>query len=557
MQIYANERLQHLLRLIASGGFALARIPREYVSSHARTNKISYFSHVIYVCFILPVIMQVVPVYLRCYRKVNRLRKKYNVDRELRYWQSRKDEVLEVGKRGYRLPIKDLGLNQDKVELINSMQQHAHEVIIADIDQDGFALSYFGPIKNVKTVTEEQFLHRKRFGLQIVCVDGYVGVKKHYKDRKSHFVNELKVLHTLGQADCNVPAVMGVDFDDLSLTFSYILGSVLRGELAKGGAVLHERDERYDSYYASVQRKQRRYKRAEEGTAVLNDLIGAHFVEGLFAELTKIHAAGVIGNDIKYGNAIIEERAGQPFWIDFEHAGYYPRLGKHSFNVLRDRDIAKFNLFFGTEKLSYKSIKEKINNKDVSILHDWDTPVYFESGLRIGPIWNTETGYGYWRYFLKHHLPPLGGKRILELGANNAFTAMQMMRHGAREVIGVESDNKYINQGKFVQAAFEWTDNTQYNFRYIQSNIGEIPKMDLGRFDIVVALRPRCDHQSVCTLIQHISTITDTVVFQCDSSSDKSSVDDVKYALGSHGFQRIEVIGQHRYRHSLVIGSRG
>lgn len=60
-----------------------------------------------------------------------------------------------------------------------------------------------------------------------------MGVKKHYNGNRLSFVNEINALYNLRLSGCNVPAIMDIDFNNLTLTFSYILGTVVREVLAK------------------------------------------------------------------------------------------------------------------------------------------------------------------------------------------------------------------------------------------------------------------------------------------------------------------------------------
>lgn len=314
----------------------------------------------IYVCFVLPFIIKVLPIYLEFYLEAKRIIEKYYfADKEIEYWRQNKEELLRLGKRGYRIKIEDLVLNQEKLELLKKVQQRSHEVVIAEIDEDGFLLSHFGLIRNALTVSEKQFLVRKHHNLKLVAINGYVGVKKDYKGEKLSFVNEIKALHSLGLAGCNVSAIMDVDFDNLTLTFSYILGPILREELAKRGAVLRDRDVDDNPDFVRLNREERRLKRIQEGKRVLYNVINLQSVESLFTELNKIHASGFILRDIKYGNMVIEKKSGKLYLIDFEGVRHYPNLGKNSFRILRDRDIEKFNLLFDTKKLTYKKSLKK------------------------------------------------------------------------------------------------------------------------------------------------------------------------------------------------------
>ena len=149
---------------------------------------------------------------------------------------------------------------------------------------------------------------------------------------------------------------------------------------------------------------------------------------------------------------------------------------------------------------------------------NWYAPAYFGSGLRIGPIWSVHSGYGRWHYILKSNLPIQDSSRILDLGTNNGFYAMELLRRGAVEVIGVEPDETRVAQAQFVRAAFEWADNRTYNFRILHANMADVVSMDLGRFDMVIALCSiyYLEDDDISRVIRHVSGITDCFVWQCD-----------------------------------------
>lgn len=530
-------------------------------------NGFSHSLYLIYLYFVLPVIMKVLSTSLILYRAAWLLRQKYSADRQIRYWKSKKKDILEIGKKGYRLKIENFGLSQKGLELLREKRQGL-SVVIAEVDHDGFLLSSFGAIEGVPTVKREQFLPRRRFTLEIVAVGQYVGVKKYYAGNKVAFVNEIQALHKLALAGCNVPAIMEVDFDSLTLTTSYIQGVVIREELAKKGAVLRDRDVDNDPAYTGLSTKQKRLKRIEQGKRFLHDVIDEKQIEDLFDQLRKIHKAGLILKDIKYGNIIIEKNSGRLYLIDFDYSRNYSCPGKNLFRLLQDRDIENFNLHFGTNKLTYERIRKRISKKDIPARNKWYAPVYFGSGLRIGLLWDLNVGYGRWHYILKHNIPSLSGKRILDLGANNASNALMMLINGASKAIGVELDNDHIEQGHFVKQAFEWADCKQYNLKYIHANMAEVPKMDLGKFDFVTALCSiyYLDDVSIVSLIQHISTLTDTFILQCNVGKGvgradeytytKASVDYTVKALKSNGFPVVKVIAPRWYNRPLVIGKK-
>jgi tRNA A-37 threonylcarbamoyl transferase component Bud32 len=301
-----------------------------------------------YTYFVLPAVTPVFPACLRLYTWIKRIALKYYfAEKKIRYWRQNKQMLLSLADKGYKTTIQQLGLDWEKVRPSERARQQSHKVEIGEIDQDGFLLSKVGTIPTVPSVSETDFLARKRFGLRVVAIDGYVCVEKHYKGKKSSFVNEIEAHYHLGRAGCNIPVIMDVDFDNLTLTFSYISGPVLHEELAKRGAIVRDRDIEENPELTRYGRRKRVLNRIPEGRRVLSEVIGSHFIELVFAELNKIHKARFIWNDIKYGNIIIEHQSGRPYLIDFDWALRFPELGKKAFKILSNRDIEKFNACFG------------------------------------------------------------------------------------------------------------------------------------------------------------------------------------------------------------------
>jgi tRNA A-37 threonylcarbamoyl transferase component Bud32 len=523
-----------------------------------------YHLWVLYLYLVPPVVAKVSRSRLghRLRRRLALFWLKRNLDKEIRGLVEQKDEILQVGRQGYRITIKELGPGRQQLESVAEMGQEGSEVVIGDIDQDGYLLSHVGPLENAPTIPSEQFLARMRHDLKLVVVGGYVGVKKDYRGNRLRFVKEIKNLHRLRLAGCNAPAILDIDVDRLTLTISYILGSVLREELAKRGAALRDRELRQSPEYIRLAKPERESMRIREARSVLHKVVDDRFIDSLFAELSKIHGAGVVGNDVKYGNVIIERRSGQPYWVDFEEPLYDKSWNSLCPGTLRDRDIERFNRFFGTEKLNYNMVKERIETEKARDRDGWKVPVYFGCGLYLGSLWNVEAGYGFWHCLLKHHLPSLSGKRVLDLGGSSAFYALQMLRQGAREAISVEADEESMAQGRFVKAAFEWADNTQYNLKQLQADREDVPAMHLGTFDLAVALSPWLDPapDSMSSLIGHLSGIADILVLQvnarCGLKARRALLEDAVQVVRNNGFPLVRVIAPLRHGHPLVIARR-
>ena len=301
-----------------------------------------------YAYFVLPAAMSVLPVCLRLYTLIKRITLKYYfAEKKMRYWRQNKQLLLSLVDNGYKTKVQRLGLDWEKIRPSENARQQSYRVELGEIDQDGFLLSKVGAISKVPSVSKKRFLARKRFGLRVVAIDGCVCIEKYYKGNKSSFVNEIEAHYHLGRAGCNIPVIMDADFDNLTLTFSYISGRVLREELAGRGAVVRDRDIEENPELTQSGKRKRAMNRIPECRRVLRDVIDSQFIELIFAELSKIHKARFIWNDIKYGNIIIEEQSGKPYLIDFDWALRFQELGKNAFKILSNRDIEKFNACFG------------------------------------------------------------------------------------------------------------------------------------------------------------------------------------------------------------------
>jgi tRNA A-37 threonylcarbamoyl transferase component Bud32/SAM-dependent methyltransferase len=519
-----------------------------------------------YIYFFEPQIMKVMPVYAGLIKKTRTMWKILNKKRDLAYWSSRKSEI--ISRSTNVLDIAELGLNEYGQTLLEEQLKATNQVVIAKIDQDGFFLSLFGQIEGIPCVDEAHFIPRVRSCLDLITVDRKVGVKKDYKGRVVSFIREIEALHALRKAGCNVPSILDVDFENCSLTISFIPGTVLREQLASRGATLRDRDVDDNPQFIRLSPEARSLKKITEGKKYLGEIVSQDFIEKLFDQVVKIHSAGFIIRDIKYGNVIVEKKTGNPYLIDFESSNNVTGTGHSVFRQLRDYDIEKFNMHFGTDKPTFLGLRGKMANQDFLSPEMCYSPWYIGSGLRVGALWDPKSGWGRWHYILKDNLPNLMGKRVLDLGANNGFNSLQMLRSGAREGIGFEIDPNYIQQGQFLKSAMEWSDNRKYDFRYIQSSMVELKSMDLGHFDLVMALCSLyyLDDDEISGLIRHVSTITDCFIVQCNSKHDigrdfshtyeKASVEFMKRALEENGFPDVRLIAPRHYSRPLLIGGK-
>ncbi len=527
----------------------------------------SYTIHLIYIYTVLPCLMIFLPRLLLLSERIQlKIDKHLFLNQEYTRWRRRKNQILRYKVSGYLIRTNELGLPPEQCNKIRKLQETSNEVVIAEIDQDGFYLSHFGVIKGLPMTSNEEFLKRNRFILKMVALTGYIGIKKNYGENKFAFINELKTLHCLRSSGCNLPSIMDVDFDNLTLTVSYIPGLVLREDMAKKASSLRDRETKAPLKLSSSDNRKEWLRRIHEGKRVIYDVVDSEFVDNLFEEMRKLHQRGFLWNDIKYGNVIIEKKSKNPYIFDFDSTRHHSSLPKSMFNALRDQEVELFNLHFGTKRMTFQRMKEELKTTRKNKTY---SPVYFCAGLRMGDLWKTEVGYGRWHYILKQNLPIISGKRILDLGANNAFYSIQMLRNGAKEALGIELNQKNIEQGLFIKRGFEWIDEKKYNLKYIHGNMKDILNMDIGKFDIVMAL---CciyymDDDSIADLIQHISTITDIFIVQCNTeinigrsdpyTYEKASIEYNLRVIKENGFPFIRVIAPDGYSRPLLIARKG
>jgi serine/threonine protein kinase len=498
-----------------------------------------------YIYFFEPQLMKVIPMYASLVKRTLLIWKMLNVKRDLAYWGSRKSEI--ISKNDDITDISDFGLNEIGQKLLKEKLKTTNQVVIAEIDQSGFFLSHFGQIDGIPCVDEANFIPREQCCLDLVTIDGKVGVKKHYNGSVISFIREIEALYALSMAGCNVPSILDVDFENCTLTISYIPGNALREHLSEI----------------------RTLKKIDGGQENLRGKVSQDFIEKLFDQIIKIHSAGFILDDINYEEVIIEKKTGNPYLINFESSNNFTGTGSRVFRQLRDYDIQKFNIHFETDKPTYRVLKRKIKNQEFPSPETWYSGVYISSGLRIGaPLWTVNTGWGRWHFILKNNLPNLIGKRVLDLGANNGFVSLQILKGGAREAVGLEINPIYIQQGNFLKSAMEWSDNQKYNFRYVQSSMVELKSMDLGHFDLVLALCSiyYLEDYEITGLVRDISTLTDCFIVQCNTERDigredlhtyeKASVEYLKKALEENGFNHVKLVAPKNYSHPLLIGRK-
>ena len=296
------------------------------------------------------------------------------------------------------------------------------------------------------------------------------------------------------------------------------------------------------------------------------------FVSRIADALTAIHRAGYALGEIDKSD-IVSTSEGDPIIVDLAKAIPLAGLSRDMSIFIRDADRHRFNALFGTHLLTATQLRGLLSTKATIArdkVHGFSevyAPVIIRDDIRWGKIWNTDLGTGRWNFIMREHLPVPQGGRVLDLGANNGFNPLQMLRAGASSAVGVEIEPQAIEQGKFLKSAYEWLDNRAYDFRYIHGSQADLPSFGLPQFDVVTAL---CclyylPEQQVRDLVRYIRTLTGTLVLQCntdrliDRGGDeeiyrKASVEFAIEMLKQAGFTDRTIVAPPGYSRPLVIG---
>jgi hypothetical protein len=230
------------------------------------------------------------------------------------------------------------------------------------------------------------------------------------------------------------------------------------------------------------------------------------------------------------------------------------RFSSTTATYLRDRDAKKLNRLFGTHLLTATQLRRVRLGTGDSVY----APFYAGAGIRWGAIWNPELGILRWRHMLADHVPVPHGGRVLDLGPNNGFNALQMLRAGAKEVVGVEIDPAAIEQGLFVKRVFEWADNTEYRFSYIHGSHADVGSMNLGRFDLITAFCTLyyLSRDAMAKTVSDLAGLADTLVLECNDDRAIKRDDTETFIKASLSFN-VELVRNNGFPNVAVIERRG
>ncbi len=264
-----------------------------------------------------------------------------------------KQDLLERSRCGYKVRLEDVGLDGNRVARFDGATPDLGKIYLGEVDQDGHISSDANVVPGLPRVSRDAFMPREKFKIHLVAVGGNIGIEKQYGSRRREFINELSTLLKFNELGFDVPCVLDYDLDKPTLTMSYVQGEVLREALVKKGARLLDKQVGKQSDHPRRQRKMVEQKRIDEALRVMDQVIDSAGIAAIREQIRRIHDAGYVLVDIKYGNIILEKSTGKPFLVDFESAIRLEEMYSRSVAAfLKKRDIDQFERIFGLSKVA-------------------------------------------------------------------------------------------------------------------------------------------------------------------------------------------------------------
>ncbi len=292
----------------------------------------------------------------------------------------------------------------------------------------------------------------------------------------------------------------------------------------------------------------------------LRSAVDEAFIDHLGALLQSIHEAGVAVGEVSYGDVIAVD--GKPHLRGFEGARVDGRPSLR-FLAQRERDRDRFNFLFGAELLSEQVFRSRIAALAARRADLFYAPVYYGSGYSVGAISSIEVGTGKWR-FIRRHLPEVRGKRVLDLGTNNAMIPLEMLRAGAHSVTAYERDPVFADYARLNRRWFEFIDNRSYGFELVERPMHAVLERDLTGYDIATSF---CSlyyesPENMARITRALSRAVEYFVVQANENREQhfgelarlASLGFLSRLLAENGFAEQRIVRFGYYDRPLVIG---
>jgi Methyltransferase domain len=191
----------------------------------------------------------------------------------------------------------------------------------------------------------------------------------------------------------------------------------------------------------------------------------------------------------------------------------------------RDADRIAFNQRFDAALLTEASARAELRARKAAVPSGYRdyAPIDFGGGLTLGQILSTDSGTGRWDFFNRRVVAPIvAGKRVVDLGCNNASMPLMMLRAGARSVVGIEQTPQIADLARLNARILAWRDMRSYDFRVV---IGDMRVFLVEHFEPVDVVTAFCSlyylpEEDMRRVIQKASAIGATLILQSNEAID-------------------------------------
>jgi tRNA (mo5U34)-methyltransferase len=115
-----------------------------------------------------------------------------------------------------------------------------------------------------------------------------------------------------------------------------------------------------------------------------------------------------------------------------------------------------------------------------------------------------------WQHFA-HAIPAdLSGKSVLDVGCNAGFYSIEMKKRGAARVVAIDSDEIYLEQGRFAASVVGYSD-----IEFRKMDVYDVGKLG-EQFDVVIFMGVlyHLRHPLLALDILHDTVVRDVMIFQ-------------------------------------------
>ncbi len=115
----------------------------------------------------------------------------------------------------------------------------------------------------------------------------------------------------------------------------------------------------------------------------------------------------------------------------------------------------------------------------------------------------------FWRY-IEGAVPDLRGKSVLDVGCNGGFYSVEAKRRGARRVVGIDVDERYLNQARFAAEVLGFPD-----IEFRRMTVYDVAKLG-EKFDVVIFMGVlyHLRHPLLALDLLHDHAVGDLMLFQ-------------------------------------------